>query len=141
MLCPTPIIHSLPFYLPFLSFLMSNISADCHTYTRDTQTKNNVCIQLASNYRGFIDDVNLEISNDAVHVSTDASNFVFQRGTTLRDIAKACWCESKPLLFRNGIPAVTPAHDLLDVSIPQLLTENQQLILEINEKGAILYKD
>jgi hypothetical protein len=107
-----------------------------------TESKRNVCcIQLASNYRGFIGDVDLEIGDDAVRVSTETSNFVFPRLTTLRDIARTCWYESNPLLFRNCLPAPLAAQALLDVPATGLSEVQDQLILEIYEKGNILYKD
>ena len=106
-----------------------------------TESKNNVCIQLASNYRGFISDVDLDMNGDNVHVSTETSNFVFPCDVTLRDIARTCWHEPKPLLFRNCRPAVTSAQDLLDVPVAELSHVQDQLMLEIHEKGNILYSD
>ena len=102
-----------------------------------------VCVQLASNYRGFICDVEIKFDGDNILVSTDTSNFVFPRTATLRNIARTCWQESKPLLFRNCMPAPASAHDLLDVPVVDLQQEQEQdqLMLEIHEKGNILYAD
>jgi hypothetical protein len=98
-------------------------------------------IQLASTYCGFIGDVEIEFQpEECIRVSTEKSNYVFPHDATLRTIAKTCWCESKPLLFRNKLPVPTTAHELLDVPVAQL-PQNDQLILEIREKGNILYKD
>jgi hypothetical protein len=110
---------------------MSTTSANVH--------KTNVCIQLASNYRGFICDVDLEVHHDKVHVSTETSNYVFPHSVTLRNIAMTCWCESKPLLFLNELPAPTSAQELLDVPVAELSDVQDQLMLEIHEKGNILY--
>lgn len=112
---------------------MSTTSTNVH--------KTNVCIQLFSNYRGFIGDVDLAIDGDKVHVSTETSNYVFPPSVTLRNIAMTCWCESKPLLFHNELPAPTEAEDLLDVPVTDLVRIQDQLMLEIYEKGNILYSD
>jgi hypothetical protein len=97
-------------------------------------------VQLASNYRGFICDVDILMEGGAVKVSTDTSNFVFSGGATLREIAKTCWHESKPLLFRDEMPAPVPVQELLDIPVADL-PRHSELTLEIYEKGNILYSD
>ena len=113
----------------------------CKEGNSTNKTTKKICIQLASNYRGFICDVDLEVRGDKVHVSTETSNFVFPCDTTLRNIAKTCWHESKPLLFLNELPAPTSAQELLDVPVAELSDVQDQIMLEIYEKGNILYKD